>query len=68
MRRLLRTMAKAKMARRGYSKVNKRMSRGRWREVLKIVPTEARTGRKLGYDFLGRKKQHKGSKQPILAY
>lgn len=47
MRKLLKRMAKAEMNRLGYSKVNKRMSR--WREVLKIVPTEAKTGKKLGY-------------------
>ena len=68
MRKLLRRMAKAEMARRGYSKVNKRMSFGRWREVLKIVPTEATTGKKLGYSFRGKKKQKKGSKQPVLIY
>lgn len=44
------------------------MSRGRWREVLKIVPTEAKTGKKLGYGFRGKKKQKKGSKQPVLTY
>lgn len=68
MRKLLRNMAKAEMTRRGYSKVNKRMSRGRWREVLKIEPTEAGTGKKLGYSFRGKKKQKKGSKQPVLTY
>lgn len=34
MRKLLRSMAKAKMERMGYSKVNRRMAYGHWREVL----------------------------------
>lgn len=68
MRKLLRRMAKAEMTRLGYSKVNKRMNHGRWREVLKIVPTEAKPGKKLGYGFRGKKKQKKGSKQPVLTY
>lgn len=68
MRKLLIRMAKAEMTRLGYSKVNRRMNHGRWREVLKIVPTEAKTGKKLGYSFGGKKKQKKGSKQPVLTY
>lgn len=63
MRKLLKRMAKAEMNRLGYSKVNKRMSRGRWREVLKIVPTEAKTGKKLGYGF--RRKAASSLSSPI---
>ena len=68
MRKLLRAMAKAEMARQGYSKINRRMGRGQWRQVLKIVPTDKRTERKIGYGFQGQKRQHKGSRQPILLY
>ena len=38
MRKLLRSMAKAEMERRGYAKVNRLMSEGRWREVLGVYP------------------------------
>ena len=38
MRKLLRAMAKAEMERRGYSKVNRRMGFGRWREIVKAHP------------------------------
>ena len=34
MRKLLRSMAKAKMERMGYSKVNRRMRYSQWRRVL----------------------------------
>lgn len=57
MRKLLRAMAKAEMARRGYSKVNRRMGFGRWREIVKAHP-----------GFCGQKHQRKGSRQPILRY
>ena len=57
MRKLLRAMAKAKMERRGYSKVNRRMDMGRWREIVKAHP-----------GFHGKKRQRKGSRQPILRY
>ena len=57
MRKLLRAMAKAEMLRRGYSKVNRRMGNGRWREVAKAHP-----------GFRGKKRQCKGSTQPILRY
>ena len=45
MRKLLRSMAKAKMERMGYSKVNRRMAYGHWREVLGKGPTPASMGR-----------------------
>lgn len=57
MRKLLRSMAKAEMERRGYAKVNRLMSEGRWREVLGVYP-----------GFLGAKRQRPGSRQEILAY
>ena len=38
MRKLLRAMAKAEMERRGYSKVNRRMAYGRWRDVIGAYP------------------------------
>lgn len=43
--------------RRGYAKVNRLMSEGRWREVLGVYP-----------GFLGAKRQRPGSRQPILTY
>ncbi len=57
MRKLLRAMAKAEMKRRGYTKVNRRMGNGRWREIVKAHP-----------GFCGKKRQRKGSAQPILHY
>lgn len=57
MRKLLRAMAKAEMERRGYSKVNRRMGCGRWRQIVGAHP-----------GFQGQKRQRKGSKQSILHY
>ena len=57
MRKLLRSMAKAKMERMGYSNVNRRMAYGQWREVL---------GKWAYPGFYGKKYQNKGSRQPIL--
>lgn len=57
MRQFLRAMAKAEMKRKGYSKVNRLMSGGRWRDVIGAYP-----------GFFGRKRQKPGSKQPILTY
>lgn len=45
MRKILRNMAKAKMAQMGYSKVNKRM-RGNWREIIGAYPVNLFTGKK----------------------
>lgn len=59
MRKLLRSMAKAKMERMGYSKVNRRMRYSQWRRVL---------GERAYPDFYGKKRQRKGSRQPILKY
>lgn len=72
MRELYRAMAKAEMRRKGYPKVNRLMSPRRqgvnWRKALGIVPTEAKTGRKFYEGFYGKKRQKKGSRQPILTY
>lgn len=59
MRKLLRSMAKAKMKKMGYSKVNRRMAYGRWREIL---------GKGAYPGFYGKKKQNKHSLQPVLKY
>lgn len=59
MRKLLRSMAKAEMKRRGYSKINRRMAYGAWRSVL---------GQGAYPGFYGQKRQRKGSRQPILKY
>ncbi len=58
MRKLLRNLAKAQMEQTGYSKVNRRMY-GHWREVL---------GKGAYSGFYGKKRQNKGSRQPILKY
>lgn len=55
MRKLLRAMAKAEMKRRGYSKVNRRMSYVRWRDVIGAYP-----------GFRGSKRP--GRNQPVLVY
>lgn len=46
MRKFLRNMAKAKMKEMGYSKINKRMDRGRWREIVGAYPVNLFTGKK----------------------
>lgn len=38
MRNLLRSMTKAEMRKKGYAKINRLMSEGRWREVLGLYP------------------------------
>ena len=55
MRKLLRSMTKAEMRKKGYAKINRLMSEGRWREVLGVYP-----------GFLGAKRQRPGSRQEIL--
>ena len=44
MRKLLRSMAKAEMVRRGYSKVNRRIGYGSWRAVINAYPINLVTG------------------------
>ena len=55
MRKLLRAMAKAEMERRGYSKVNRRMAYGRWRDVIGAYP---------GFQVSKNPTRH----QPVLIY
>ena len=57
MRKLLRSMTKAEMRKNGYSKINRLMGEGRWREVLGVYP-----------GFPGAKRQRPGSGQEILTY
>lgn len=57
MRKLLRSMTKAEMRKKGYAKINRLMSEGRWREVLGLYP-----------GFLGAKRQRPDSRQEILTY
>lgn len=59
MRKLMRSVAKGTMKRLGYAKINRSMDSGRWRGVL---------GKWAYPRFIGEKRQHKGSKQPILKY
>ena len=55
MRRYLRSIAKAKMKREGYPKVNRLMDAGRWRHIVNAYP-----------GFFGSKRPTKD--QPILIY
>lgn len=68
MRKLLRSMAKAKMARMGYSKINKRMRRGQWRELTGAYPVNVVTGEKMTRSFRGLKKYKPGHWQHLFAY
>ena len=61
MRKLLRRMAKAKMAKAGVTKINRRMSHGRWREVIYAYPINAVTGRRMPRDYWGRSVYPAGS-------
>lgn len=65
MRKMLRNMAKAKMARNGVTKINKRMSHGRWRRYINAYPVNAVTGAGMPRDFLG-KKRGKGHRDDCL--
>ncbi len=67
MRKILRNMAKAKMAQMGYSKVNKRM-RGNWREIIGAYPVNLFTGKKMSKSFHGRKRNKPGSYGSLFAY
>ena len=67
MRKILRNMAKAKMAQMGYSKVNKRM-RGNWREIIGAYPVNLFTGKKMSKSFRGRKRNKPGSYGSLFAY
>ena len=67
MRKILRNMAKAKMAQMGYSKVNKRM-RGNWREIIGAYPVNLFTGKKMSMNFHGRKRNKPGSYGSLFAY
>lgn len=66
--KFLRNMAKAKMKEMGYSKVNKRMDRGRWREIVGAYPVNLFTGEKMSVNFRGRKKNKSGSYSSLFAY
>ena len=68
MRKLLRNMAKARMKKMGYSKVNKRMDRGRWREIVGAYPVNLFTGKKMPKSFHGRKRNKPGSYSSLFAY
>ena len=61
MRKILRNMAKAKMAQMGYSKIN-------WREIIGAYPVNIITGQQMSKSFRGRKKNKKGSYSSLFAY
>lgn len=66
MRKLLRSMAKAEMVRRGYSKVNRRIGYGSWRAVINAYPINLVTGKKMARNYRGQKKYPKGALLPSL--
>lgn len=68
MRKLLRNMTKAKMRNMGYANINKRMSRGRWREIIGAYPMNIKTGRQMKKSFYGNKKYPKCWRNPIFMY
>lgn len=67
MRKLLRNMAKARMRQMGYSKPNKRMSNGRWRQVVGAYPVSTVTGKRMSKGFVG-KKQYKSGDRHLFVY
>ncbi len=68
MRKFLRNMAKAKMAQMGYSKINKWMRFGQWRQVIDAYPVNVVTGEKMPKTFHGKKKYKAGHYQHLFAY
>ena len=71
MRKLLRSMAKFRMMKNGTTKVNKRMSNGRWRRYIDAYPTNAITGKKMTSTFIGTKngrQHHKKQRREDCAY
>lgn len=68
MRKLLRSMAKAEMSRRGYSKVNKRLSYGSWRKIVNAYLMNLKTGRRMKRYFVGNKRYPKCWRNPVFAY
>lgn len=71
MRKLFRSMAKAKMAAMGYGNINRRMrgkSGNQWRKVTEAYPTEIHTGEKMRPNFRGRKRYKKGHRNPVFVY
>lgn len=68
MRKILRNMAKARMAQMGYSTVNRRMSHGRWRGIVGAYPVSLLTGKKMSKSFRGHKRNKPGSYYSLFAY
>lgn len=67
MRKILRHMAKVKMAQAGYTKINRRVRFG-WREAVKAYPVNTVTGEKMAKNFHGRKRNKKGCYKTLFAY
>lgn len=68
MRKLLRNMARTRMKRLGYSKVNKRMGHGRWREIVNAYPINVATGMKMPKGYRGNKRSKAGTRSSLFAY
>ena len=68
MRKLLRSMAKAKMKQMGYSKPNKRMGNGQWRQLVGAYPVNIFTGDRMSKSYHGKKKYKPGHWQHLFAY
>lgn len=68
MRKLLRSMTKAEMVRRGYSKVNRRIGYSSWRAVINAYPINLVTGKKMAGNYRGQKKYPKGHTSHLFVY
>lgn len=68
MRKLLRNMAKAKMAQMGYSWPNKRMRHGQWRQLVGAYPVSLTTGKQMKKGWYGKKKYDPGHVGHLFVY
>lgn len=65
MRKLLRKMAKAQLARTG-SKENQ--LRGNWRRIVNAYPTHVDSGTKMDRNFWGKKRYKPGHREHLFVY
>lgn len=68
MRELLRSVTKVRMKEMGYSRPNKRMSGGRWRQIVNAYPTSRTTGLKMSKNFHGKKRYKPDHSNPVFVY
>ena len=67
MRKILRRMAKAAMARQGVDHVNKRM-RLNWRRVVNAYPEDCLTGKPISKQYVGEKKHQSRYTNHLFVY